>query len=382
MQERVVATPGELLGLVEELRGAPWLALDTEFIREKTYYPQLCLIQVATPEVVACVDPLAVADLGPLLDVIYDPATTKVMHAARQDLEILLQLRGALPVPLFDTQVAATVLGYGEQVGYGALVRQVLGVDLDKSHSRTDWARRPLDPEQLRYAADDVRYLGKVYQVLLEQLAAKDRLAWLAEDFAELADPRTYRTEPAEAWLRIKGAGKLKGAQLAVLQALSAWREEQAVKSDRPRRWLLKDELLLDLARLMPDSAAKLERMRGLEGSSVAKFGAEWVARIAAAKKLPREQWPVLELSERLTVEQDAVVDLLMAVLRQIGAEQDVTPSAIANRRDLEQLVLGNSEVPLLHGWRGAVAGQILRDVAVGHLRVRVEGGALVLDAA
>jgi ribonuclease D len=167
-----------------------------------------------------------------------------------------------------------------------------------------------------------------------------------------------------------------------VLQALAAWREEQAVKQDRPRRWLLKDELIIDLSRLMPDTPAKLDKMRGLEGSSAAKFGAEWVGRIAAAKRLPREQWPVLDLAERLTPQQEAVVDLMLAVLRQIGAEQGVSPSAIANRRDLEQVVLGRHDVPLLHGWRDAVAGQALSAVAQGRVRVRVERGALVLEAA
>ena len=382
MQTLYVDTPEALRALAESLRGSPWLALDTEFIREKTFRPQLSLVQVSNGSLTACVDPLALTDLTPLLDLIYDPTVTKVMHAARQDLEIFLELRGELPRPVFDTQVAATVLGYGDQVGYGSLVRQVLGVDLEKAHTRTDWMQRPLAPDQIEYAADDVRHLAPLYQRLRAQLDAKGRLDWLDEDFAALVEPRTYRTPPEEAWLRIRGAGKLKGAQLAALRALTAWREEQAMALDKPRRWILKDEMLIELARQMPDTLAKLGRVRGLEAAVANRHGQKLVTLIAAARRLPPEQWPVLDLAERLDASQEAVVDLLAGVVRQLGADQGVSPSAIACRRDLERVLLGDTEVSLLHGWRGMLAGQALCDIVAGKTRVRVEAGRLVLEPA
>lgn len=379
MQTLYVDTPEALRALIHSLRGSSWLALDTEFIREKTFRPQLCLVQVSNGDVTACVDPLAIKDLTPLLDLIYDPSITKVMHAARQDLEIFLDLRGELPHPVFDTQLAATVLGYGDQVGYGALVRQVLGVDLDKAQTRTDWLQRPLSPEQIEYAADDVRHLGPLYQHILSQLKAKGRLDWLSEDFAILVDPRTYRTPPEEAWLRIKGIGKLKGVQLAVLRALTAWREQQAMAQDKPRRWILKDEQLIELARQMPDTLARLGRMRGLEASVINRHGSQLTELIADARHLPPQDWPVLDLAERLTPSQEAVVDLLAGVVRQLGADQDVSPAAIASRRDLERVLLGEADVPVLHGWRGVLAGETLRAIIAGETVVRVEKGRLVL---
>lgn len=380
MHAQFIDSPERLASLCERLRGHPWLAIDTEFIREKSYYPQLCLIQVATTEVVACIDPLALPDLDPFLDLVFDPGVTKILHAARQDLEILLHLRGELPRPIFDTQIAATVLGYGDQIGYGNLVKEGLDIDLEKGYARTDWFQRPLDPDQILYAADDVRHLGALYETLLEQLTARGRLEWLAEDFAALTDPRCYVTPPEEAWLRIKGVGKLKGVQLAVARALAAWREREAIAQDKPRRWLLKDELLLDLARLMPENRSRLERLRGLEKGSLDRYGAHWVSLIAAARKEPRDQWPLLEQGERLTPRQEAVLDLMGAVLQQTAAEHGISPSAIAGRRHLEQLLLGNGDTPLTRGWRGALVGETLLSLLEGRLHISVSNGGVTIN--
>jgi ribonuclease D len=217
MSIRYVASRSDLDDLCEQLAGSPWLAVDTEFHREKTYYPELCLVQVANDDIIACVDPLAVDDLSPLMDLFYSPNTTLVFHAARQDLELFFLLRNALPPNIFDTQLAATVLGYGDQIGYGNLVKQCLNVDLDKAHARTDWRQRPLSPAQIEYAADDVRYLRELYHQLHDKLITTKRLAWLDDDFATLSSVNTYQEDPNSSWLRIKGAGKLKGQQLAVL---------------------------------------------------------------------------------------------------------------------------------------------------------------------
>src|SRR3569833_1048425 len=269
-----------LAALCTRLRGTEWIALDTEFVREKTLYPILCLIQIASADTLACIDPLALPDLDPLLDVLNDPAITKVMHAARQDMEIFNHLRGELPRPVFDTQLAAPLLGLQEQIGYAALVDNILNVKLDKAHIRADWSQRPLSPAQLEYAADDVRYLAVLYPRLRDTLAAKARLQWLAGDFAELSNPRLYACPPADAWLRIKGTPRLRTRQLAVAQALAAWREETAQRQNRPRSWILRDENLLDLARLQPLGIGELAQVRGLHEQAVARRGA---ARLAPA---------------------------------------------------------------------------------------------------
>jgi ribonuclease D len=230
---RYIDTSAALTVVCAQLRGNPWLILDTEFLREKTYYPKLCLLQVATPDLIACIDPLALEDLTPLLDVIYDEGIMKVLHAARQDMEIFFHLRNALPAPVFDTQIAALLLGYPDQIGYGNLVKETLGIELDKLHSRTDWSRRPLSDEQIRYAAEDVFYLAQVYRHLVEKLTGLGRLDWLSEDFARLTQVELYSNDPEQAWLKVRGSNRLRGPSLAVLQALAQWRE--TVARDRTR---------------------------------------------------------------------------------------------------------------------------------------------------
>ncbi len=374
-----IDTPEQLTALCEQLRHHDWLTLDTEFLREKTYRPRLCLLQVANPEVIACIDPLALDDLSPLLEVLYDTGITKVLHAAHQDLEIFFEMRGNLPTPVFDTQIAATLLGHGDQIGYGNLVKAELGIELDKAHARTDWCHRPLDDAQLHYAADDVRHLREIYLRQRQQLAELGRAQWLQADFDSLVDPARYSNPPATAWLRVKGTNRLRGVQLAVLQSLAAWREQQAQQSNRPRRWIIKDEVLLDLAKQMPTDEARLRRIRGLEDGSVQRHGAGLLKLIGEAKQLPKEEWPTLKEGQRLVPQQEPLVDLLMALLRERCRQQSITPSAVAGRRELEQLVLGVSDIPLLHGWRAAIAGQALQSLLHGELTLRIEEGQLVV---
>lgn len=381
MQELYVDTPAGLLELCAQLRGRPVLAIDTEFMREKTYYAQLCLVQIAAEDIVACVDPLALPDINPLLDLLYDPGVIKVMHAARQDLEIFFDLRGELPRPVFDTQIAATVLGYSDQIGYANLVQQMLGVNLDKTATRTDWSQRPLSPQQLHYAADDVRYLFQVYQHQQQSLAASGRLAWLQADFDELTALDNYAIEPQRLWKKVRGTQKLKGAQLAVLQALAAWREERARKANRPRRWILSDELLSDIARYCPQDSAALEHVRGIEPGFVGRNGAAVLELIATARQSDPATWPVLPGGRRLTLVQEALVDVLMAVLRLRGGEHDVSPALLASRKDLEEVVQGETEVPVLHGWRGAIAGQDLQAILAGRSIIRVIDDRLSIEA-
>lgn len=361
MTVEFINTESELTDFCQQIADTPWMMVDTEFLREKTYYAQLCLIQVATQERIACIDPLAITDLTPILDLIYSPHITVVFHAARQDLELFYLLRGNLPPNVFDTQLAATVLGYGDQIGYGNLVKQCLDVNLEKAHSRTDWTKRPLDPDQIEYAADDVRYLRDLYKLLSQELADKNRTHWLNDDFANLTNPANYEPDPRTVWRRLKGAGRLKGVQLAILQKLAEWREHRAIKSNRPRRWILKDDILLDLARLAPETINKFGMIRGLESGTVDRFGKELLEQITTAKALPREQWPTVKQPQILTTQQDAIVDALMALLRKFCDEQSIAPIAVASRKDIERMVSGDDSVPLLQGWRKEIVGHHLQ---------------------
>jgi ribonuclease D len=374
-----IDTPEGLESLCRQLRSHDWFTLDTEFLREKTYRPRLCLLQVANPGVIACIDPLALPSLEPLLELLFDPAITKVLHAAHQDLEIFFEMRGTVPTPIFDTQIAATLLGQGEQIGYGALVKEVLGVDLEKAHARADWCQRPLDAAQLSYAADDVRYLRDVYSSQLAQLRKLKREGWLAADFADMVDPGRYSNPPQLAWQRLKGTNRLRGEQLAALQQLAAWREEQAQRSDRPRRWILKDEILLDLARHMPQDNAGMQRIRGLEEGTVARHGKALLQAITLGRATPKEQWPTVKQGARLPVEQDALVDMMMALLRERCREQAISPIAVAGRRDLEKLIMGERDTPLLHGWRAVIAGNSLLALLQGELHLSVNDGRLTI---
>ena len=371
-----IDTESGLAELCEKLRGQAVLALDTEFLREKTYYAQLCLLQVAAEGVIACVDPLAL-DLAPLLDIIYDTSVVKVMHSARQDMEIFYDLRGDVPRPLFDSQIAATLMGFGEQVGYANLVQQMLQVTLDKVATRTDWSQRPLDTEQVSYAADDVRYLFMIYHQQKDILGKKGRLDWLQDDFDDMSDLATYAPAPEKLWTRVRGSQKLSSPQLAVLRGLAVWREEHAQTSNRPRRWILKDEVMVDIARRSPCNLEGLGKIRGLEERILNRHGTTLLQVIVASKATDPEGWPSRSQSRQLATGQDAVVDMLMAVLRLRGNEHDVSPALLASRKQLEALVLGDDDCPVLHGWRLGLAGQDLQAVLAGEKVLQVVEGKL-----
>lgn len=376
---RYIDTAGALLDVCAQLHGVPWLTLDTEFLREKTYYPKLCLLQVATPDLVACIDPLALEDLSPLLEVIYREDTIKVLHAARQDMEIFYHLRGALPAPVFDTQIAALLLGFPDQIGYGNLVKETLGVELDKLHSRTDWSRRPLSDAQIRYAAEDVFYLAQVYRHLVEKLTELGRLDWLSEDFERLTHVGLYDNDPAQAWLKVRGGNRLRGPALAVLQALAAWRETLARDQNRPRGWLLRDDDLVEIARHMPATSAALGAIRGLHERFIDKHGDRVIELVANARRQTPQPLPSTGRPLRLSQTQEALVDAMMAVVRVSAAENALNPAMLASRNQLEQFANGGPDSELLHGWRGQLVGKRLQALLAGELGLYAQNGTLEL---
>ena len=250
-----------------------WLAIDTEFERESTYYPELCLLQIASRDMVTIIDPLTLKDTRPLFNLLYKESITKVFHSARQDLEIFFHLKGSVPVPLFDTQIAAAKLGYDNGIGYANLVEKMLGVVLNKKYTRTDWKRRPLRPEQLRYAADDVIYLGKIYQQLVEKLVQTGQLAAFNNEVYKLTDASLYVPDPQTMWLKIKDAKRFNGNQLAVLQDLAAWRETTARSENLPRKWLLADHAIIDMARLLPVTKDDLASIKDVDAQVLQRHG-------------------------------------------------------------------------------------------------------------
>lgn len=355
----LVTTPAALEAAVFRLQAATRLAVDTEFMRERTYYPQLCLVQVATETDCVLVDPLAGLDLRPLLELLAEPGKLKILHAARQDLEVLLLAGGRVPQPVFDTQVAAALLGFAPQVGYAELVARQLGHSIDKGQTRTDWSRRPLTPEQLAYAADDVHHLLQLHAELAAALESRGRTAWAAEDALGLASPALYRTDPADAWRRLKSLGRLTATGQQVARALAQWREQRAIDSDKPRGWILADESLHAMASLAPQSVEDLERIRSLPPAVIRKRGEELLRVMATARGAPPDAGAV-EVPRRPTPEETARAAKFMQVVRAEAEALGIAAEVLATRRDVDALAQGARDVPLLSGWRRAVIGEKL----------------------
>ena len=359
-KKMMITTTEQLTELCVHLAQFPFVTLDTEFIREKTYYPQLCLIQIAGPNQEACIDPLASGiDLSPLFDLLQNKNVVKVFHAARQDVEIFYHLTGKIPVPLFDTQIAAMVCGYGDSVGYQQLVQDIAGISLDKSLRFTDWHRRPLTKEQIKYALNDVTHLRTIYQTFVKALAENGREAWLSEEIAVQNDPTTYDTDEENVWRKIKIPFK-KPLQTHVFAKLCAWREKTAKKTDRPRKFILKDDALIELAILMPKDTEQMNRCRNLSnGFGKSAFGQEILKVIDSACSDPLEAYPVDWGKEKpLTQTQRTLVDLYHLLLMVISSELKVAPKIIAGTDELQQLARGNDDVPCMKGWRRDIFGE------------------------
>jgi ribonuclease D len=357
--QHIVTTTAALSDWAARLQSAPAIALDTEFLRERTYRAELCLIQAATTDDATCIDPLAQMPLTPLIPVLSGDAPSgspvKVMHASRQDVEVLFPLAG-LVRPVFDTQIAAALTGLPAQVGYGELVRRTLGTELAKSHTRTDWSRRPLSIEQVEYALDDVRYLLPLKSSLEEQLDKLGRLPWLAEELAGLADVQSFTVNPDDAWQRLKGLRGLDPGRTRLTRALAAWREQRAIDRNRPRGWILDDIALREIVMRVPRSVDELSQVPELP-AGVVKNCAEEILGMIAAANVPDPPPPLIS-RPRPSPEQTALVRKLAALNQAIAQSLGLSPEVLATRRDIEQLAEGGRDVSVLQGWRRAVVGE------------------------
>ena len=351
---RFIATQSGLEALCEELRDVTCIGLDTEFERSRTFYAELCLVQIAAPGVLACIDPFAVDSLAPLTALLATGPATVQLHAARQDLEVLYQIDGRLPAPLLDTQVAAGLAGYADNIGYADLVQQLLGITLDKSQTRTDWRQRPLSTAQLDYAAADVLYLAPCAQGLLEKLEALGRSAWLAEDCRALLATDSFRQPPESAWQRLRGLPNLATAAQARAVALAAWRETTAQTRNLPRGWVLKDDELLALAAKPPASARELAAQLANNGN--VRRHAETIVDVLHAAA------PAMEalITRRLTAAGRVELKRLSACAQDIAQRLALAPSILITRREIEMLVCAELPPRLRDGWRGPVLAELV----------------------
>ena len=357
----------DLCKLCEQFKGSLWLAVDTEFERTRTYYPELCLIQVANADVAAIIDPIAITNLDPFFEVLYDESITKVFHSVHQDLEIFFNLKGSVPTPIFDTQIAAPLLGYAEQIGYAKLIHQLLGIELGKAFTRSDWKQRPLKQGQLEYAINDVTYLGVAYVQFVEKLEKLNRLAWLEKDFSELANPERYQPDPEHIWKKIREAKKLNGKKLAVLQKLAAWREITAREKNRPRNWLMRDDAIVDIAQLLPEDLNALTKIKGLQDRFVKNHGEELLEIIHSAMKLSPEPIVNISQSKKLTGQQEAMVDALSVIVRLQAQIHEMNPTVLASKKELQAFVQNQDESILQSGWRKPLIGDALTDFMSGN---------------
>ncbi|WP_237214960.1 ribonuclease D [Falsiroseomonas oryziterrae] len=362
-----------LAALCERLQGEAFVTVDTEFMRERTYWPELCLVQLAGDHEVAVVDTMAPGlDLAPLGALLADSKVVKVFHAARQDVEIFLLKFGAVPTPLYDTQVAAMVAGFGDQVSYDALARALAGASIDKAHRFSDWAARPLSPAQISYAAADVTHLRAIYRGLVARLEREGRTGWVEEEMAALADPATYRADPETQWERLKPRTHNRRF-LALLRAAAAWREREAQRVNIPRQRLAKDETLLEVAATAPTTPAELSRARGItDGFAKGKSGASLLAALEEARKLPDDALPELP-RDRGPAPSPALVALLKVLLAAQSEAHHVAPRLLASTDELERLAAGE-DVPALHGWRRSVFGDAALALKAGRIALGVDG--------
>ncbi|MBR5260174.1 MAG: ribonuclease D [Eggerthellaceae bacterium] len=376
-----IADQEALEAFVDRARSSSILAIDTEFLREKTYYAKLCLLQMATDDEVVIVDPFEVDDLSVLATLLEDEGIVKLFHAGSQDLEILYREIGVLPSPVFDTQIAATLLGHVQQIGYGALVNSVCGVALKKSDSFTDWSLRPLQDSQLDYAADDVVYLPRIYRAMVKRLEEKGRLTWLKNDFEELSNPGRYEEDPRTRYRRLKRVNQLSRRQMSAAREVAAWREMEAQKRDVPRKWILTDEQIVEACRREPRSIDDLFMVRGLRERVTTRDARTIVGLMAKGMSLPESELPEIDRAAKNEPNVDAEIDLMNALVRLRAHENDIATQTLASHSDLAMVARGYTEgIDVLKGWRRALVGEELLDLIAGRIALSLGSSGLVVE--
>ena len=366
-----IASQEDLDAFIERASTSSVLAVDTEFLREKTYYPKLCLMQMATDDEVVIIDPFAVDDLTVLRALFEDENIVKIFHAGHQDIEIIIYDIGCVPKPIFDTQVAAALLGQSQQIGYAPLVSSLCGVKLKKADSFTDWSVRPLSESQLDYAQADVIYLPMMYGSMKRTLAEKGRLHWLDDEFAELSDERTYVVDEQDRYRRLKHFTQLNRRQMAAAREMAAWREIEARKRNVPRKWVLTDEQIVEACKREPRKIDDLFMVRGVRERLTTRDARDVIALVTAALDSSPEAWPELPSGGRNEPNVDAEVDLLMSVVRIRARENDVAVPTLASHSDLVAIARGHYEgVDLLKGWRRDIVGEELVELLEGRLKL------------
>lgn len=374
----ILKNTAEIKAHCQKLSAHPFVTVDTEFLREKTYYPKLCLIQISGPDKEAfAIDPLAEGvDLQPVYDLLRDPKILKVFHAGRQDMEIFFKLMGQVAAPFFDTQIAAMVCGYGDSIGYENIVRNITGASIDKSSQFTDWSIRPLSEKQIKYALGDVTHLCDVYLHLKEELHKRGRTDWVMQEEEILADPRTYANDPYESWKRIKLRSP-KSKSLAILREIAAWREKQAQKRDVPKTWIMRDDVLGEIAVQTPSNKKQLAKIRNISTETAeGKIGDQILEAINFALSTPKDDWPKPERKEMLSPSAQASVDILKMLLRVESTENKVAAKLIASSEHIEALALDdNADIPAMKGWRYDIFGKDALAIKNGKLAIGLKDG-------
>lgn len=378
---QLITTTSDLEAVCLRLHEEPYVTVDTEFIREKTYYPKLCLVQIAGVQDNIIIDPLADdIDLTPLLDLMADEKVLKIFHAAQQDVEIFYKLSGKIPSPIFDTQIAAMVCGFGESVGYEALVNRLLNETLDKASRYTDWEQRPLTNRQLNYAIADVTHLRQIYEHLHSHIVKRERQGWIAEELAKLNETSQYHVDPEEIWRRLKYKNR-SPAYLNILRAAAAWRERTSQLKNIPRGRMLKDEVIVQIASMNPHNMDELAEVRGAMKHLNIDNAQSLIDALEKARATPKEDYPRDEKKRRqLEPEQEGLVDVLKMLLKMQCDQHEVASKLVANKEDIAALVLGRTDVPCMHGWRYTVFGEKAERFLSGALLLKAHKGTIQFE--
>ncbi len=374
----LIDTDQQFIAFLERCKKSPYIAIDTEFLREKTYYPKLCLLQMGIENEIAIVDPFKIRNLAALADVLVDPSIVKIFHACSQDVEILYHETGVVPSPIFDTQIAAAVLGKTQQASYSSLVSQYCDVNLPKKDSFTDWSQRPLSDSQIHYAADDVKYLPQIYYEMLAQLKRKNRLSWLEETFADLSKKEKYEIDPRVRYKKLKRVNQLNARQQAAAREFAAWRELQAQRLNIPRKWVVSDEQIVEACRREARTLDELYMVRGMKESLKTSDARKVLAALIAGLDCPQSELPDVRPKSKNESNVDVILDVMNALVRMRAREHEIAPQTLAPQAELLKLARGHyDDSELMQGWRYTLVGKDLRTLLEGGFALQIHDGNL-----